>query len=447
MNQTPNVLFLVVDSLRYDAVFGDESYDTPTLDRLADESVVFDNCYSQGISTAPAMTAMLTGRYPLEYGGHWYIEDEQPTFAEQFHENGYTTGAIHSNPNVSRLRNFDKGFDTFEENILPFESDGLLERAPDDLLRYANKFVRLLQRTPYMPSPRVNDRLAAWAEAAPEPWFLWTQYMDVHGPYLPGGEFTYRNKFRAEQLWRKAAVNSPHEVTPAEHGELQTNYRKEVEYFDAELGRFLARLDWRGELENTLVVVVGDHGDEFYEHDDYGHSNLPYDELTRVPLLMSFPDGTDIDQPQRVKDLVRCVDILPTALAFAETDYTEEMERRVVGESLLPLLREGSQPSFDAVVTEKEIRGETALRFGFRTDRWKFLYDGKADRKLLYDLDSDPNETENVADSHPDVMEEFEEHLDARLEEIERTSADIHIPDIESQPGVEERLQALGYQE
>jgi arylsulfatase A-like enzyme len=447
MNQSPNVLFLVVDSLRYDAVFGDESYDTPTLDRLADESVVFKNCYSQGISTAPAMTAMLTGRYPLEYGGHWYIEDEQPTFGEQFHENGYTTGAIHSNPNVSRLRNFDKGFDTFEENILPFESDGLLERAPDDALRYANKFVRLLQRTPYMPSPRVNNRLAKWTTAAPEPWFLWTQYMDVHGPYLPGGEFTYRNKFRAEQLWRKAAVNSPHEITADEHDELHTNYRKEVEYFDTELGKFLARLDWRGQLDDTLVVVVGDHGDEFYEHDDYGHSNLPYDELTRVPLLLSFPDGADIDQPRRVNDLVRCVDILPTALDLADATLSEEMQERMAGESLLPLLRNDEPPAFDAVVTEKEVRGESALRFGFRTERWKFLYDGKTDRKLLYDLDDDPDETANVADAHPDVVEKFEEHLDTRLEEIERTSADIHIPDIESQPGVEERLQALGYQE
>jgi len=447
MSSSPNVLLLVVDSLRYDAVFGDESYDTPTLDRLADESVVFENCHSQGISTAPAMTAMLTGRYPLEYGGHWYIEDEQPTFAEQFHDNGYATGAIHSNPNVSRLRNFDKGFDTFEENILPFETDSLLERAPDDLLRYANKFVRLLRRTPYMPSPLVNDRLAKWTEVAPEPWFLWTQYMDVHGPYLPGGEFTYRNKFRAEKLWRKAAVNAAEDVTPAEHEEFRTNYRKEVEYFDDELGKFLARLDWRAQLDDTLVVVVGDHGDEFYEHDDYGHSNLPYDELTRVPLLMSFPDGTDIDQPQRVDDLVRCVDILPTALDLVDADLTSEMEQRLVGESLLPLLREGTPPSFDVVVTEKEIRGETALRFGFRTERWKFLYDGKADRTLLYDLDADPDETENVADAHPEVVDEFEDHLDARFERIERTSAGIQIPDLTSQPGVEERLQALGYQE
>lgn len=447
MDQSPNVLFLVVDSLRYDAVFGDESYETPTIDRLADESVVFENCYSQGISTAPAMTAMLTGRYPLEYGGHWYIENEQPTFAEQFHENGYTTGAIHSNPNVSRLRNFDKGFDTFEENILPFESDGLLNRAPDDFLRYANKFVRLLRRTPYMPAPRVNERLAKWTEVAPKPWFLWTQYMDVHGPYLPGGEFSYRNKIRAERLWRKAAVNAPEDVTRPEHEELQTNYRKEVEYLDKEIGRFFRRLDGIGALDETFVVIVGDHGDEFREHGRYGHINLPYDELTHVPLVVKFPDGMDVNQPQRIVESVRCIDIIPTILDAAGTELTDEMEARLAGESLLPLVREGKSPSFDAIITEKEMRGKSSLRVGFRTDRWKFLYDGENDTRTLYDLHADSDERTDVAESHPEVVACFRKRLDERFKRIEQTSKNVEIPTITEETGVEEQLRALGYQE
>lgn len=447
MDTQPNVLLLVVDSLRYDAVFGDDSFDTPTIDRLADQGMNFSNCYSQGISTAPAMTAMLTGRYPLEYGGHWYIEENQPTFAEQFQTNGYETGAIHSNPNVSRLRNFDKGFDTFEENILPLETDGLLERAPDDVLRYANKFIRLLKRTPYLPAPRVNRRLADWVDDTDEPWFLWTQYMDVHGPYLPGGDFTYRNKFRAEKLWRKAAVNSPDEISDDEHEELLRNYRKEVEYFDTEVGEFLDTLDRRGDLDDTIVVIVGDHGDEFYEHERYGHGNLPYDELTHVPLVMKFPDDTAIEQSREIEECVRCVDVLPTALEVAGATLTDEMHERLQGESLLPLLRDGRKPEFDAVVTEKEMRGETDLRFGFRTDRWKFLYDGKCDEERLYDLQMDSEERRDVCDEYPDVVTDFRERLEARFERIEDTSESVSVPDIEEQAGVEQRLKALGYHE
>ncbi|WP_440992277.1 sulfatase [Haloarchaeobius baliensis] len=441
MPTQPNVLFLVVDSIRYDTA-RESDFPTPNIDRLADNGVEFTNCFAQGVSTAPSMTAMLTGRYPLDYGGHWYLEEEQPTMAEQFQRNGYTTGAIHSNPNVSRLRNFHRGFDTFEENILPFEADGIVERAPDDLLRYANKFARVLRRTPYMPIETVNEHLRNWISEKSEPWFLWTQYMDVHGPYLPGDDFTYRNKFRAERLWRKAAVNTPEQVTDEEHEELWENYRKEVRYLDRELGSFLDELDSRGQLDDTVVILVGDHGDEFTEHGRYGHGNLPYDELTHVPLIVQFPESADIEQPATVDTLVRTIDILPTMLDIADAELAPEMKERIEGESLLPVL-EGDDPSYDMVVTEKEMRGEDHLRFGFRTAETKYLYDGKEDEHYLYDLTTDPAEQQNLADS--ESLDQFTTALDDRLRKIESTSAGVEIPDFDDHQGVEERLSALGY--
>jgi arylsulfatase A-like enzyme len=120
------------------------------------------------------------------------------------------------------------------------------------------------------------------------------------------------------------------------------------------------------------------------------------------------------------------------------------MEERVEGESLMPLL-DGGETSYDVVVTEKEMRGEDHLRFGFRTEEWKYLYDGKNDKQYLYDLDKDPDEEEDVLDEHPQQRERFEDHLRERLESIERTSEGIEIPDVDDKPGVEERLQALGY--
>lgn len=438
-----NILFLVVDSLRYDAVADDE-FDTPNFNELTNQGVSFSHCFSQGISTAPSMTAMLTGRYPLDYGGHWHLETDQPTMAEQFKRNDYTTAAIHSNPNVSRLRNFDRGFDTFEENILPFDPDGLVDNAPDSLLRYANKFARILRQTPYLPAEKVNRSLSEWIHSTDEPWFLWTQYMDVHGPYLPGDDFSYRNKFRAERLWRKAAVNAPEEITPEEHDELWTNYGKEVEYLDQEIGTFLDTLKDRDALENTVIVIVSDHGDEFKEHGLYGHKNLPYDELTRVPLLMRFPDSVQIDQPATVDTMVRTIDILPTLLDLVDADYSTEMAERIEGESLLPVI-DGEDPSYDVVLTEKEVRGEDHLRLGFRTDCWKYLYDGKADEHYLYDLQDDPEETDDVADEHSEVVNRFRERLNERFDRIQTTSADIDVPDADDDQGVEERLRALGY--
>jgi arylsulfatase A-like enzyme len=438
-----NILFLVVDSLRYDVVESQET-ETPTIDELAENGVSFTRCHSQGISTAPSMTSMLTGRYPLDYGGHWYLAEGQPTMAEQFRRNGYTTGAIHSNPNVSRLRNFHRGFDTFEENILPYDPDGLVERVPDNILRYANKVARILRRTPYLPAERVNDALASWIDAASEPWFLWTQYMDVHGPYLPGDDFQYRQKFRAERLWRKAAVNAPDEITAVEHDEFWTNYQAEVEYLDREIGAFLNRLKARGALEDTVVIFTSDHGDEFGEHGLYGHKNLPYDELTRVPLIVWFPEAADVPQPRTVEKLVRTVDVLPTVLDLIDAEYAPEMEERREGESLLPVI-DGGEPSYDVIVTEKEVRGEDYLRFGFRTDRWKFLYDGETGDDFLYDLNTDPDELDDVSSEHPEVRDQFQDQLDKRLEAIEATAAKVDIPSVEDDDAVQERLRALGY--
>jgi arylsulfatase A-like enzyme len=188
-----NVLLLAVDSLRAD-VFFDDNVATPTLDRLREEGVTFTNCFSQGISTAPALTAMLTGRLPLDYGGHWYLDDSQPTFAEAFQNNGYTTGAVHSNPYVSERRNFDRGFDFFYEDIVSFEPDTKLEAVSDKLLRILSRASRILSRTPYTTAEEMNERIHEFTSGASLPWFCWAQYMDVHGPYLGGDDFRYRNK-------------------------------------------------------------------------------------------------------------------------------------------------------------------------------------------------------------------------------------------------------------
>lgn len=430
-SNAPNILFAVVDSLRADAVFGPDSCDTPTLDSLAADGLAFERCFSQGISTGPSMTAMLTGRYPLEYGGHWYLAEDQPTFAEQFRAAGYRTGAIHSNPYVASGRNFDRGFDEVREDIIDFEPDHQLGGRLDKLMRLVARANRLLQKTPYTPITEVNDHIEDWVDTGDNPFLLWTQYMDVHGPYLPGGEFSYYNKLRAEWLWRKAAVRNPEGVTEAQHTELQTNYHEEIEFFDRRLGNLLDTLDKKGVLEDTVVVVVGDHGDEFDEHGWYGHCNLPYDELTHVPLIVRFPEDSPAFQGQRVERMVRCVDILPTVADYTGVEFSDRMRGRLVGESLRPLIADGTLLEFNVVVTEKRVWSGSALRFGFRTNEWKFLYDGTDETAYLYDLQADPEEMNNVIESNPEVAARFRNRLEDRVDCLKETAEDVTIPDLD----------------
>jgi len=444
---SPNVLLLVVDSLRYDATMGDWETDTPNIDRLADDGVSFSNCFSQGISTAPAMTALLTGRLPLDFGGHWSLQDDRPRFAEAFQQHGYHTGAFHSNPYVSERRNFDRGFDTFREDAVAFEPDGGLEGAPEKLLRLANRVSRLLSRTPYTRAEAANEQILDILDDADSPWFQWAQYMDVHGPYLGGNNFSYRNKFRAEKLWLKAAVRNPDDVTAAEHEELKENYRSEIEYLDDIIGELLDSLEQRGELEDTIVVLTADHGDEFYEHGRYGHGNLPYDELIHVPLVVRFPDTMDIPSGEPIDEMVRSVDILPTVLDSVAADIPYDEMGHSAGESLLPVIRGTERDEPPMVVTEKRVRGEEALRIGFRTPEWKFLHDGETGDRHLYRLTDDPAETTNLIDQEPEVAAEFTEKLETRFSRIKGSSDEITVPDIETQSGMEERLKALGYRE
>lgn len=443
MDDRPNVLLAVVDSLRADVVT-DEAVATPMFDELAAEGVTFSQCISQGISTAPAMTAILTGRLPLDYGGHWYLDDDQPTFAGSFQRGGYKTGAVHSNPYVSARRNFDRGFDRFEEDVVAFEPNRTLERAPQKLLRLASRLSRILSRTPYTPAETVNEQILAVTDNLSEPWFCWGQYMDVHGPYLPGDKFTYRDKFRAEWLWRKAAVNSPEQITEAEHQELWDHYEQEVEYVDAQFSALLDRLEDRGELQNTVVVVTADHGDEFFEQGQYGHGNLPYEQLVQIPLIIRFPDdteaGTVIDQ------MVRSIDILPTVFEYAGVSPTESMVERMDGRSLVPLLRyEESDPGIKHAVTEKRVRDTDDFRIAIRTEHWKYIYDGTIKKTKLYDLDADPDEVEDVSAEESSVADQFRGLLQNRFERIRATSEGIDVPNFETEVGVEERLRALGY--
>ncbi|KPN29442.1 arylsulfatase [Halolamina pelagica] len=163
-----------------------------------------------------------------------------------------------------------------------------------------------------------------------------------------------------------------------------------------------------------------------------------------MPLLIRFPDSVEIDQPKTVDTMVRTVDVLPTFLDLADTDLSDAMAERLEGESLLPVIG-GQDPSYDAVLTEKEVRGEDYLRLGFRTDDWKYLYDGEGDDEYLYDLSTDPEETDDVSGQNPETVERFRERLNDRFEQIEATSEGVDVPDLDDDEGVEERLRALGY--
>ncbi|MFB6298255.1 MAG: sulfatase [Salinirussus sp.] len=446
MSDRPDVFLFVVDSLREDAVDYETGPDcrTPNLAGLAERSVVFDTAITHGVGTAPAMTALLTGSLPLSHGGHWWLAEDRWTVAETLRAAGYRTGAIHTNPNVSRLRNFQQGFDTFDEHLLPLIPGDVLTTLPDGLVQGLNKAARLVRQTPYLPASTLRRKIVRWVDrtAGAGPRFLWTQFMDVHGPYLAHEGLAVRDRIRAERLWR-LATRRPDQVTGTQHATLRERYGAEVRYWDDQLGRLLAGLRDRDRLEDALVVLTSDHGDEFREHGEYGHGNNAYEELVRVPLVINPPGNAG--DGQRVSRPVQLLDVVPTVLDLAGVTPPAAAADQFAGRSLLPDADPDPDPPTDGfeTVIEKQVRGGQALRIAVRTDRWKFVDDGHEGREELYDLRADPNEESDVLDEYPDLAERFR----ARTARRRAVAADLDgREDVESGE-VRDRLERLGYLE
>jgi len=390
-----NVILLTVDSLRADCV---EAGLTPSLTRFAREAVVFSSAFSQGPYTNMSMPSLFTGRYPSQlapievHGVYGVSVRGTPTLATLLAAAGYHTLGFHSNPFLSRVFGFDRGFAEFYDDLL---LDGA--RLPARWKLLLNRAHRLGRATPFLPAAALNRVVVAGLERAKEPFFLWVHYMDPHGPYAAGG-WGPLGKLRAERLWRKA-TRRPEEISGPEHDELWAGYRQRIASLDEHLGALFAEFTRRGLWENSLVFVTADHGDEFGEHGGYTHTHKLYDELIHVPLVVRVPGAA----PRRVEEVVELVQVVPTVLGEAGASLPEEL----AGDRLELRQAEAPTGSGGASLSEAEL---IPNYIGcLREKNWKLIGEERAGREELYELGADPGERRNVIAAHPQVADRLRE--------------------------------------
>lgn len=307
----PNILLVVIDSLRADHLFsyGYSRETSPNLDRLASEGVLFERAFSTAPYTAPSHASLLTGYYPHQHGVQWgdrrpTFDGRYPTIAETLQEKGYRTGAFSSNRFwFTREQGFGRGFLHFEEN---FHSPG--DMAMRTLLgQKLEEFVIKKYLTDYpwrLKSDRVNEGVVKWLEDDTDrPFFAMINYFDVHDPYFPPQP--YRSMFSAQDF-PGGIVNSHQErydpvLTPDEVQDEKDAYDGAISYVDAHIGELLAQIEEMGLGDNLMVVVTSDHGEAFGEHGTFIHANSVYREEIHVPLIMwqpgQVPEGIRISQP------------------------------------------------------------------------------------------------------------------------------------------------------
>lgn len=372
------VILFVLDSLRLDHVsyFGYDRKTTPNIDAVAEDGVAFSNAFAQGIWTCPSSGALLTSRYPTVHSALW---PEQPLsknsipFANELREAGLTTACFSSTDWVSKERNYNRGYDEFNEL---FRDHGPHEP------QFARNLTKVL--TKWITNMHEEDFfLTVWSSGSHRPY---TTPIDPKFGNIPDG---------------KDVGTIPYiQGLGEERADLVKDlYDNNIYYNDIEFGRFVSQLKSLGIYEETLLVVTSDHGNVFDEHYRLEQSNpklqhllrrllpkqvkmnygilepkarighqaiIPYDELLNVPLIVKFPGDKHAGSVS--DDLVQSVDIGPTILESLGINKPSRLQ----GRSLIPLLKGEDSPN-EFTYSTSTMLGGNVYYHSVRNDEFKYI--------------------------------------------------------------------------
>ncbi len=390
----PNLVLLTLDTTRADhlGAWGWPHARTPHLDALAARGVRFVRCDTAAPITLPSHSTLLTGLFPPRHGvrdnGTFVLDRKVTTVAETLAAAGYDTAAVVSAVVLARRHGLDQGFRSYDDELGPADATGMVES----------------ERTAEVTT---TAALAALTRLQ-APFFLWVHYFDPHEEYRPPAAFADR-------------ATGPHRL-----------YDGEIAFIDSEVGRLLARLP-----AETVVVVVGDHGEMLGDHGELTHGLTLGPGARRVPLMLA---GPGLPGGVRRDCLVRTADVAPTLLALAGAAVPAGLD----GRSLLSLARDGGP-------CERSSYAESFLPFfAYKWYPLRAISDGgslylAAPRPSLFDLERDPAEVQDLAPSSPKRMEVWGRRLDELLAALgERLNVTLQADDVISEEQ-RRQLQALGY--
>ncbi len=419
----PNLILISVDTLRADHLgcYGYKEETSPTIDGFAAEGTLFLNASATSPWTAPSHGSMFTGRYPSRHGLRTFrnrLDDDVRTLTEILHDAGYATAAIVGAPTVDRGFGFDRGFDHFE-------------RLPD--------------RPHLEPTGAVKAGIE-WLENRKEsrPFFLFLHLFDIHSPYGAEDEQAnllvepYAGKITGDSLQLLAARKGTVPIDAADLAFVTQLYDAAIYQMDRDIGRFRAHLEAGNLLEDTIVVITADHGEEFYERGGFLHAYSHYQELIHVPLILRGP-GVPADQ--RITGPVSLIDIMPTLLPLLGLSDEENVD----GYDLRALWDVDAGAEFPArtIFSEADQTNEKpGIRRSARRGRYKLHYDLHKRETKLFDLERDSGETENIATTTPHIHDSLFADLKRFMMEPEATTRERGLTDEEI-----EELRQLGYVE
>jgi arylsulfatase A-like enzyme/Tfp pilus assembly protein PilF len=392
-----NVLLVTLDTTRADHLgcYGFERALTPVVDQLAREGVTFENAFSSMPLTLPAHASILTGRYPPENGvhenGNARLDESIPTLTRYLRQAGYSTAAFIASMVLDSKHGLDQAFDVYDDNM----AGGRRHGAEAHLMRDGNQVV---------------DAGLQWLHGVEgKPFFCWVHLYDAHAPFEGYAEL-FGDRFR----------DNP--------------YDGDIAFADVQVGRLVDDLKQRGLYDNTIIVIVGDHGEGMGEHGEEEHGFMLYNSTLRVPLIVTAPD---LCTPgHRITESVSVVDILPTILECLGIPLTND----VGGESVAAALRGDPMESHDCY--SESIAGFSSFGWApltaIMTDSLKYI---ETTRSELYDLKSDPAELQNLANTDSDSLEEMQR----KLEDVQSRMIEFSGGQLEVSESDRRKLGSIGY--
>lgn len=440
----PNVLLVSIDSLRADHVhaYGYERETTPTIDALASEGARFETVLSPTSWTLPAHMTMLTAMPPEQHGvikSKRALRPRALTLAEVLAASGYATAGFVSGAYLQTAHGYAQGFDVYDTSVLR----GKEEEARADIT--SPEIVRLAQAW-----------LQRWSEEKPRPpFFLFVHLYDVHFDYVPPPPYDTMFDLRAPEApgGSKAYDQILPGMNRTDLDRILALYDGEIRWTDTHLGHLIDALRALHVLDDTIVVVTSDHGEEFLDHDWRGHSNTLYDEALKVPLVMRYPPK--IPAGRVVEEQVRLVDLAPTILGLAGIRAPPKFGSRSSGphreRDLSPWITSGApREPFPQLLAFGELR--RSRRKGLvsvRAPDAKYIESvAHPDRTQLFRLSSDPAEVHDVSDA-AEGAQTASALAEERARWLESLPGREHglAKRVDLKPKHVDRLRALGYVE
>lgn len=436
------VVLVTIDTLRADGLSYPDGppRQSPFLDALAAEGIVFEAAYAPSSWTAPSMASLFTGFEPASHGvvsgfvGRSREKEKsggavenQPllpqsftTLAESFRTAGYVTIGVPSNLHLAEHLGFGQGFDYYY-------GDARFLDAPD-----VNKRVRRQLERAFGPEWKTK-----WKEKRT---FLWIHYFDPHVPYFArepwiaeyAPEFTTNpSAFPAGWDLPQLLRNYPR-PEPGIAERLTPLYHSEIRFVDEHLRELDEELDFRD--PDVFLIVTSDHGEEFVEHGKFGHGQSLFEETIHVPLFLRWPTG--LPEARSIDTPASILDVFPTVATLLNLPLPDGMQGEPLGELLGEPRAEGRPMYFQ---TDRARPTLNAVRNG----SWKLIRpDGRP--AALYNLSEDLAESKNVAASHPEIAKRLENALDRHLATLPAPPDDSgHVPLQDEKD--REKLRALGY--